>query len=183
PLKRPDIYELVEHASRSGLHVSLTPSATPLVTDDAVRRMRDVGLNRLAISIDGADARTHDTHRGVPGSWTRSLRILAAGRGAALPRQVEPTLAPATASQIDAMAELLAGQGSAMWSVFFLVPVGRAVDGARLSADECERAFEQLWWHAQRQPYAIKTTEAPHYRRFVVQAQRGHKQFSPQART
>ena len=56
-----------------------------------------------------------------------------------------------------------------MWSVFFLVPVGRGVEEERIRPDEYELVFERLWHHAQRQPYAVKTTEAPHYRRFVLQ--------------
>src|SRR5512146_13810 len=32
PLKRPDIYELVEYAAKLGIRPSLTPSATPLLT-------------------------------------------------------------------------------------------------------------------------------------------------------
>ena len=67
------------------------------------------------------------------------------------------------------MADLLAGQGIAMWSVFFLVPVGRGVEEQRIAPEEYETVFERLWHHAQRQPYAVKTTEAPHYRRFVLQ--------------
>jgi radical SAM protein with 4Fe4S-binding SPASM domain len=56
-----------------------------------------------------------------------------------------------------------------MWALFFLVPVGRGVEEQRLSAEECEAVFARLWQHAQSQPYSVKTTEAPHYRRFVLQ--------------
>ena len=78
------------------------------------------------------------------------------------------TLTPGNLEQIDALADLLAGQEIVMWSVFFLVPVGRAQVVSRLSAEQCELAFERLWRQAQRQPYAIKTTDAPHYRRYVI---------------
>jgi MoaA/NifB/PqqE/SkfB family radical SAM enzyme len=56
-----------------------------------------------------------------------------------------------------------------MWSVFFLIPVGRGIDEQRISPEQYEEAFERLWIQAGRQPYGIKTTEAPHYRRFVLQ--------------
>ncbi len=59
-----------------------------------------------------------------------------------------------------------------MWSVFFLVPVGRGVEEERITPEEYEQVFERLWHHARRQPYAVKTTEAPHYRRFVLQQRR-----------
>jgi MoaA/NifB/PqqE/SkfB family radical SAM enzyme len=65
PFKREDIFELVAHAARRQLDVSITPSATPLVTSSALRRLRGAGISRIAVRIDGADARTHDAVRGV----------------------------------------------------------------------------------------------------------------------
>ena len=169
PLKRRDIFDLIGYAASSMLDVSITPSATPLVTRDAIHRLGDSGVSRLAISIDGADAQTHDATRGVAGSFERSLRILADAREEGIPTQVNTTITPSNVDQIDRIADLLTRQGITMWSVFFLVPVGRAAATARLSSDQFENAFERLWRQSQRQPYAIKTTEAPHYRRFVLQ--------------
>jgi radical SAM protein with 4Fe4S-binding SPASM domain len=85
--------------------------------------------------------------------------------------QVNTTLTPRNISQISRMAELLARQDILLWSVFFLVPTGRARWAPRLSANECETAFATLWRESQRQPYRIKTTEAPHYRRYILQQQ------------
>jgi radical SAM protein with 4Fe4S-binding SPASM domain len=171
PFKRADIFELVEHAVGRRLHVSITPSATPLATREAICQLRVAGISRLAVSIDGADPQTHDSRRGVAGSYIRSLEMLADAREEGIPTQVNTTLTPQNIHQIDRMAALFARYRIAMWSVFFLVPVGRAVGAPRLSADECEAAFEALWRQSQTQSYAIKTTEAPHYRRFLVQRQ------------
>lgn len=168
PLKRSDIYQLIEAAVRKGLVASITPSATPLATYDAVRRLRDVGISRIAVSLDGTTAAAHDAFRGVRGSFARTLEILDHARSLEIPTQVNTTLHRGNVEQTEAMAELLAAQGIALWSVFFLVPVGRAKADMRLTADECEEAFSRLWHEARRRPYAIKTTEAPHYRRFVV---------------
>jgi radical SAM protein len=172
PLKRADLLPLVAHAAGIGLEVAVTPSATPLVTAAAIRRLRDAGVARLAVSLDGADAATHDAMRGVAGSFARTLEILDDARACGLPRQVNTTLAPHNLEQIDDMAALVGRAGAVLWSVFFLVPVGRAAGGVRLSADQCEAAFGRLFDHARRQPFAIKTSEAPHYRRYVVQQSR-----------
>jgi radical SAM protein len=171
PLKRADIFQLIEHAARRGLDVSITPSATPLVTPQAIRRLRDAGISRLAISIDGADAQAHDATRGVVGSFERSLRILDDARQQGIPTQINTTITPTNFEQIHLMAELFGQQRIAMWSGLFLVPVGRAKNAPRLSADQYEQVFERLWHQSQRQPYAIKTTEAPQYRRFVIKNQ------------
>ncbi len=171
PLKRPDVYELIEYATDQGLSVSITPSATPLVTRSAIRRLRDAGVSRMAISIDGSDASTHDSNRGVAGSFARSLEILRDAQDLFLETQVNTTLTPANAHQIDSMADLFDEFDIALWSVFFLVPVGRADALARLNSDDCERAFDQLWHQSQRRSFLIKTTEAPHFRRFAIQHQ------------
>jgi radical SAM protein len=169
PLKRRDIFELIEYAVASGLETAITPSATPLVTADAVRRLKGAGIARMAVSLDGADATTHDRMRGVPGSFDHTRRIMAAARSCGLPLQVNTTLTVENLGQIEAMAALLEGERIVLWSVFYLVPVGRATTDLRLSAEQCEGAFERLWEQATRSPFPIKTTEAPHYRRFVLQ--------------
>ena len=169
PLKRPDLWRLIEHAASRGLQIALTPSATPLATRDAFRRARDAGVQRLGISLDGPDAATHDAFRGWNGSYARTLEMLADARDLGLPVQVNTTITRRNFLQIDTMANLLSSQGIAMWAVFFLIPVGRGVFEERISPDEYEVAFEQLFRLSQRMPYAIKTTEAPHYRRFVLQ--------------
>ena len=76
PFRRDDIFQLIKHAKEAGLETSITPSATPLVTREAIGSLRESGIHRLAISIDGADAKSHDGVRGVPGSFERSLDIL-----------------------------------------------------------------------------------------------------------
>ena len=171
PFKRRDLEQLVAEGTAAGLGVALTPSATPLVTARALRRLRDAGLMRLAISVDGADALTHDAMRGVRGSFDRSMEILADARSCRIPLQVNTTITAANFEQIDAMAEQMAYLGIVLWSVFFLVPVGRGVMLERITPEQYEYVFQRLWHHARHQPYAIKTTEAPHYRRFVARAQ------------
>jgi radical SAM protein with 4Fe4S-binding SPASM domain len=147
----------------------MTPSATPLVTAEAVRRLQEAGLSRIALSLDGADAETHDAFRGVPGSFARTLEILDAARAIGLPIQINTTITLRNVEQVDAMAEFLAGLRIVLWSVFFLIPVGRGLAEQRIAPEQYETVFGQLWEQAQRQPYAIKTTEAHHYRRFVLE--------------
>ena len=172
PFCREDIFQLIEHANSVGLETSITPSATPLVTNEAIGRLKQAGIHRMAISIDGADAKTHDEFRGVAGSFDRSFDILREARRVGLPTQINTTLTPDNLDQLPAMAEMFAELDIVLWSVFFLVPVGRAEEVVRLSPDDYEKAFEQLWEESQRRKYLIKTTEAPHYRRYVMKKQR-----------
>ena len=172
PIKRRDIFEIVHHAVASGLKTAMTPSATKLVTTDAVQRLKTAGLHRLAVSLDGADAATHDNFRRVPGSFQRTMEIIADAADCGLPLQINTTIARHNFHQIDAIAEALAAFPIVLWSVFFLVPTGRALADQRITPDEFEFAFEKLYQQGLTRKYAIKTTEAPHYRRFVLEKMR-----------
>ncbi|MFC1757190.1 radical SAM/SPASM domain-containing protein, partial [Planctomycetota bacterium] len=116
-------------------------------------------------------AESHDAVRGVEGSFARSLKILRRARLLGIATQINTTLTPDNVDQVDEMAKIFAGLDITLWSVFFLIPVGRADTAARLSADECESVFSKLWQHSQTQPYMLKTTESPHFRRYAIQHQ------------
>ena len=169
PLKRPDLLDLIRHAVGCGLQVALTPSATPLATREAFEAVRDAGVRRLGISLDGADAPMHDAFRGWEGSFERTMTMLRNARELGMAVQVNTTVTRRNYRRLDELADLLATKDIAMWAAFFLVPVGRGVEEQRLSAEEIEDVFARLWHHAQVQPYSVKTTEAPHYRRYVLQ--------------
>lgn len=169
PLKRDDIYELIQYAVAAGIDVSITPSPTPLVNRDSIRRLRDAGISRMAISVDGADAATHDANRGVEGSFDHSMKVLQIARDLGVQTQINTTLSPTNADQIERMGDRFGQLDITLWAVFFLIPVGRATEMQRLSADECEDAFARLHAQAQTQSFLVKTTEAPHFRRFVIQ--------------
>ncbi len=169
PLKRADLFDLMGYAVERGIQPALTPSATPLATYEAFARAREAGVPRLGISLDGADAATHDAFRGFEGSFARTLDMLDNARKLDMAVQVNTSITRRNVAQVDAIADLLADWGIAMWAVFFLVPVGRGVEEERIRPEEYEEVFARLWHHARHQPYAVKTTEAPHYRRFVLQ--------------
>lgn len=170
PFKRADLSTLVGHAADVGLTPSISPSATPLVTRDRLASLRDAGLCRVAVSIDGADASTHDRFRMVSGTFDAALRIIGDCAALQLPVQVNTTIHRGNVHQVHRMAKLLGGlPGVSMWSVFFLVPVGRGLKLQRIDPSQYEEVFARLSEHARRQPYAIKTTEAPFYRRYMLQ--------------
>lgn len=169
PLKRPDIYDLVRYSAATGMETSITPSPTPLVTTRAIAQLKEAGIARMAVSIDGGDAPTHDAMRGVRGSFEQSLRIMQDARDLGIPLQVNTTLNPANYGQLEAIADMLARYDIVLWSVFLIVPVGRATAELRLTGEQYEQAFARLHALSQRQPYGIKTTEGMHYRRFLAQ--------------
>lgn len=171
PLKRPDVVELVEYGSSIGLRMAMTPSGTPLMTEAVLRELRDAGLARLAISLDGSTAAIHDEFRGVAGSYQWTLDMLRAAREIGLTTQVNTTVSLHNLEDFDDLCELMVELGITLWSVFFLVPTGRAKAGDVASAEEFEQVFNRMYDLSKTAPFDIKSTAAPQYRRVILQRQ------------
>jgi len=169
PLKRTDTFELVKHASTNGVRISLTPSATPLLTREAIHKLKECGLVRLAVSLDGPGAGAHDAFRRVPGSYEWTLAAVRWAREVGLPLQINTTITRHNLQYLDSMIELLEQLDIVLWSVFFLVPTGRGSAIDLISAKEFEQVFEKLYETSRRISFDIKSTEAQHYRRYLLQ--------------
>jgi len=125
PLRPPtgaaDCADAVGHAAG---HARSTPA------------MQTGGRQLFGISLDGADAATHDAFRGWQGSFDRTMQMLSDARELDLPVQVNTTITRRNLHQIDEMANLFADKQIMMWSVFFLVPSGGSAEnsGFRLAS-------------------------------------------------
>ncbi|MFZ5896964.1 MAG: TIGR04053 family radical SAM/SPASM domain-containing protein [Myxococcota bacterium] len=172
PAKRPDLVELVRYGVSLGLHLGLTPSATPLVTENLLEQLVAAGLKRLAVSIDGPDAITHDAFRGVQGSFDQAARILSTCERLDLRTQINTSVHNGNIARLPEMAELVKSLRSVLWSVFYVVPTGRAEASMLPSAEAVEQSLLDLATIAESAPFALKTTAAPHYRRVLAERQK-----------
>jgi MoaA/NifB/PqqE/SkfB family radical SAM enzyme/metal-sulfur cluster biosynthetic enzyme len=173
PLRRPDLEELVMYGTARGLSIAVTPSGTAAATTARLTALRDGGLARLAVSLDGAEAAAHDAFRGVQGSYKRTLGIIERARALNLPLQVNTTVSRRTVADLPAIADQVERFGAVLWALFFLIPVGRATADDALDAAEIERVLEWAAGRAAGASFIVKTTEAPHYHR--VLARRGDR--------
>jgi radical SAM protein with 4Fe4S-binding SPASM domain len=169
PLMRGDVFKIVEYATNKGLRVAVSPSATGRLTPAALARLSRAGCKAISLSLDGPDAEMHDTFRGVHGSFQRTLAAALNARQVGLRTQINTTVSRYNVDRLYAISTLIEPLDITTWTLFFLVPVGRAQVTDVLDAHETEEAFRRLAQIAQSVPFAIKTTEAPHYRRFLVQ--------------
>ncbi len=172
PLYRDDAVDLVEYGVEQGLKMTMTPSGTTSLTPAAVERLADAGLRRLAVSIDGGSATAHDEFRKEEGSFADTLAAAEAARDAGLPLQINTTVCAETVGELPAIRDLVTDLGAVLWSVFFLVPVGRGRVLDPISPERAERVMEWLVEVSDEAPFGVKTTEAPHYRRVAMQASR-----------
>ena len=169
PLKRKDVFELIRYAADKGVSVAVTPSATPLLTREAMFKMKEAGLVRLGISLDGSTPEIHDTFRGLPGAYARTIQAIEWANEAGIPVQVHTTISRHNAKDLDSLCALFEKMAIVMWNVFFLVPVGRGQLDDLLSGEEFEQVFGKIYELSHRVNFQIKTTEAMHYRRYLLQ--------------
>jgi AdoMet-dependent heme synthase len=168
-LKRPDIVELVAYGAGIGLRMAITPATTPLASRELLQQLKDAGLSRLAISLDGSHPGIHDEFRRVAGSFDHGLRILRTSQEIGLSTQVNTVVAKHNLDDFDNLCALMTEVGIVFWEVFFLVPMGRARPQDVASADEFETVFQRLYDLSKTAPFDIKATAAPQYSRVVLQ--------------
>jgi AdoMet-dependent heme synthase len=183
PMMRRDLFDLLGKSVDIGLRTSLTPTATALVTRERLERVRETGISRVALSLDGPDAETHDYLRGFKGTFDRTIDILKTAQDVGLSVQVNTSVTRNTAPKLRELVPMLTDLGIVQWSVFFLVPTGRGQHDDMISAEEHEDLFNWLWELSKESPFDIKSTAAQHYRRVAIQREKALAQQEGEQRS
>ena len=173
PLFRADIFQLARYATDRGLRVALATNGT-LVTKSVANKIVDAGVRRVAMSLDGADADTHDTFRGVPGAFENTLQGFRNLHDLGMSLQINMTVARHNVHQLPAVMELARVVGADALHTFLLVPVGCGVDIAAeqmVPPEEYERILNWFYDQSKAGDIELKATCAPHYFRVAKQRQ------------
>ncbi|HOO72773.1 MAG TPA: radical SAM protein [Spirochaetota bacterium] len=171
PLYRKDIFDIASYASSLGLRTALASNGT-LIDRDVARRIKDSGVQRVSISIDGRDAETHDSFRGIPGSFDLALQGARFVREAGVEFQFNCTVSRRNVDQIEDILRLSEREGARALHIFMLVPVGCGVEIADTEMISKEKYEEVLNWFYDRSretALELKATCAPHYYRIIRQ--------------
>jgi radical SAM protein with 4Fe4S-binding SPASM domain len=171
PLKRDDLGHLIRYASRRHLHPMLALPATPLLSGEAIAGLKFAGLSRLVLNVDGSSAELHDQVSGVHGSFARTMDAIQWAEHWRLPFHIITHLCERNLHDLEALAKLLRTMRISQWSIAFPVPSSATELEETPSPVQFEEAFSRLYALAQHVPFKIKTSEAPHYRRYVLQQQ------------
>ncbi|MGV1008634.1 MAG: TIGR04053 family radical SAM/SPASM domain-containing protein [Dermatophilaceae bacterium] len=177
PFERGDLAELVAHGTEAGLSMSISPSVTPRLTAERLAELRSAGARACSVSLDGARPSTHDAFRGFTGTFDATLRAAAAIRETGLRLQVNTTITRGNVAELPRILSTVMGMSAAMWYVFFLVPTGRGSALEALTPADKEDVLH--WLHDNSTRIAIKTTEAPQYRRVALQRSRARQLRQP----
>ncbi len=176
PLKRPDLWELIDYGVSLGLPLSLAPSATPALTRDVIRQLKSAGIEAMSLSLDGPTAKTHDSIRQVQGCFIRTMEAALDTVAAGIPLQINTLITAENMEDLPELHRLVGVIGAARWSLFFLIPVGRGRMLGQVTSAQCEEMLQWLYGMSKESPFVITTTEAPHYRRVALQRMRTEMQ-------
>lgn len=170
-LMRDDLFELIDHAHASGLTPALASNGS-LIDDAMAQRIKQHGVHRVAISLDGADASTHDHLRGIPGSFAAACAALRRLQQLGVSTQINATISRLNMAQRDALADLAHTLQVDALHCFILVPVGCGgeIDPAiRLDPGETEVFLRWLAQRSRKNEVFLKATCAPQYHRILDQ--------------
>ena len=168
--ERADLEELIAHGKARGLSMSLAPSVTPKATPERFASVAKAGVRAVSISLDGASAATHDGFRGVEGVYDATAPTCRTIVDLGMRLQINTTVTADNLFELPEVFERVLDLDAFLWSVFFLVPTGR---GDALTPVDATVVEDLLHWLVDVSRYhAVKTTEAPHFRRVMLQRQK-----------
>lgn len=170
PLLRPDIFEIASYGAGKGFRMTMAINGT-LLTKEKVAAMRDSGIQRISISLDGATALSHDAFRQVPGAFEGALRGIRYAREGGLDFQINTTITQQNLHELAAIQELAVTEGAVAHHIFLLVPMGRGknIEEQGINANQYEQTLHWFYDQRERVPLQLKATCAPHYYRILRQ--------------
>jgi len=171
PLMRPDIFELASYAKKTGLIIALATNGT-LIDTEMADKIAQTGFDRVSTSLDGADAKTHDSFRGLHGSFDMTMKGLELLRERSVPIQINCTVARHNKHQIRDLITLAERVGAVALHYFLLVPVGcgqQIANEQMLDMNEVEEELRLICELDQKTNLQIKPTCAPQYYRILRQ--------------
>jgi len=180
PLQRADLFDLIDAANSSGVPVSITPAATEKLTREVIAELKAHGIESMGLSLDGSNAARHEAVRGVRGCFDWTIRAARHASEFDLPIQVNTLVSAETADDLPAIFDLLRTIKVMRWSLFFLIAVGRGRVLKEVSPERGEELMNWVYDLSRIAPFAIKTTEAPSYRRIALNRMRGEGMSSEQ---
>lgn len=169
PLLRPDLFPVIEFAAARSVRTSLILLPTSMLEDSVIGELKSCGLMRVGFWLHGSTAPLHDGYWGITGSHRRTIEIIGRCHEEQLPVQINTILSRRNFHDVEPMIELLTRLDVALWNVIFLVPEDRDHAGDVLDADGHERIFAKLYQASKRVHFQIKTAEAQHYQRYLLQ--------------
>ncbi|ADG82003.1 putative heme d1 biosynthesis radical SAM protein NirJ2 [Thermincola potens] len=170
PFMREDIFDLVAHAKKLGLHPVFGTNGT-LITPDVAKKLKELGVMGVGISLDSLDKEKHDNLRKLKGAWDGAVQGMINCREAGVPFQVHTTLMDWNYDEAEAITDFAVEIGAKAHHFFFLVPTGRAknIEEESLRAEQYENILTRIMKKQQEVDIELKPTCAPQFMRIAKQ--------------
>ncbi len=173
PLLREDLFEIIEYAK--DFRVAIAFSGTKLANKSKLKKLKDAGVARIAISIDGSNAEIHDGFRGVKGTFEMSMEILKNALELGIPIQMNTTVTNHNIHDLPNIMKLAIQSKVILWDVFFIVPTGRAKAEMMPSPQQFEDILNWLYDVSKKTPLNVKSSAATHLRRIELMRERNEE--------
>lgn len=173
PMAREDIYDIARYAVGKGFPVAMAPCGL-YITHETVAKIKDAGIRRISLSLDGVDRETHDAFRGYEGSFEQVVKAARIAREGGLEFQINTTVTKHNYKQLKAIFELSLSMGAAGYHPFLLVPTGRGknLSHMEISPAEYETVLTWIYEKSFETEITLKPTCAPHYYRIFRQKEK-----------
>lgn len=171
PLMRKDICKIASYGNSLGLKMVLATNGTLLTTSSANKIVKS-GIQRISVSIDGADADTHDSFRHINGAFQSAINGIKAAQNAGMQVQINTTVTRHNINQLEQIYEFALSIGACALHLFLLVPTGCGKEIANtemISPNDYEQVLLWIFDKAKQSKIKIKPTCAPHYFRIISQ--------------
>jgi AdoMet-dependent heme synthase len=171
PLCRGDLFEQVSYAKSLGIVTALATNGT-LINSGIAGQIKDSGIIRVSVSLDGATAEIHNKLRQQKGAFEKAIEGIKHLREKEIAFQINVTLTRHNAEQLEEIYNLSMSLGAVAVHIFMLVPVGCGqvlAKTAMLTAEQYEQKLIEICRLDSRGQLQVKVTCGPHYERVIRQ--------------
>lgn len=183
PMSREDIYDIARYGTDKGLRCVMSPCGA-MINPVTAKKIKDSGIQRISISLDGASSETHDDFRGIKGAFNDALNGIQHAVDAGIEFQINTTITKHNLHELPQILELCQKLGAAAFNPFMLVPTGRgsALKEMEVSPAEYEKTLVWIYEKSKELEMVFKPTCAPHYYRiFRQKEEKEGREVTPQS--
>jgi heme b synthase len=182
PLLRHDIMDVGKYAAEHGLRIVMGSNGT-LITEEVAKKLKQIPISRIGVSIDFPKPELQDEFRGQSGAFKAAMDGITIAREAGIEVQINSTITKLNLPHMDDLLNLALDSGAVAFHPFMLVPTGRGkgLESVEMSQEEYEQTLQ---WVCDKQSELgdrifFKPTDAPHYARVVSQRNKKHNLKRP----
>lgn len=125
PLLLDNLEDLIRGAVENGMKVTVNSNGS-LFNEKRLQSLIDAGVSGFQLNVDGVNAETHDSFRGIPGLFQKNMDLLTWLKNTDLDVQVATHITTRNINQVTAIMQLLHTKGVPRHSLVRVVNAGRA---------------------------------------------------------